>query len=170
MKRFLAFMMALVLCFVCLGTYGFESDHDHSGHMLHAADAEAYVYIEVYSAIYNAAAETMTVTLNIGCDSTSKIRAASIKITTPRKPLEQPTVKDGFIFGQNAIFNTEVKSEGEASVVTISLQDSSANSTAPTGYLVLEYPVNSQYLDFSFYRSVEMKFSGQVKTITGQII
>lgn len=170
MKRFLAFMMSLVLCFVCLGTYGFESDHDHSGHMLHAADAEAYVYIEVYSAIYNAAAETMTVTLNIGCDSTSKIRAASIKITTPRKPLGQPTVKDGFIFGQNAIFNTEVKSDSEASVVTISLQDSSANSTAPTGYLVLEYPVNSQYLDFSFYRSVEMKFSGQVKTITGQII
>ncbi len=68
MKKIIAFMMAFVFCFLCIGTLGFENatvcteDHDHASH-LHAADP-VYMLISVESN-YDASDEELTVDVKI---------------------------------------------------------------------------------------------------------
>ena len=90
MKKFFAFLLAFSVCFLALGTYGFESpvnctdedckEHSHSGMTLLAADEDGkavYLYADVESN-YSESAQTMTVIIDINSD-VAKIRVVGIR-------------------------------------------------------------------------------------------
>ena len=175
MKKLLAFMMAFALCFMCLGTFGFENavcTEDHSAHVLHAIEEEddfvvpEYVFIEIDSAIYNELTQTMKVQLSIGSDTLGNIRGAKLMIQVPNRILGKVTIEGGKIFGLSAFDCAKVtKQTNNLSEITIELPDSDSTDVEATGYLLLEFEVNEGYFPIS--RTTYLSFSGYATSVDG---
>lgn len=171
MKKFLAFMMALALCVICFGTYGFEDavcteDHDHA-HALHAVDSDEidipeYVYIELGDAVYNELTKKVQVEINIYCDAMDDVDSGKITISAPNRILGQPRVVSGYIFGKWATDCAEVTQVSSSrTVVTIEFDEGRSGES----YIVLEYDVEEGYFQFS--RQTYLEFTANVVTDGG---
>lgn len=172
MKKFFAFLLAFSVCFLALGTYGFESpanctgedckEHSHSGMTLLAADEDGkavYLYADVESD-YNESVQTMTVRITIDSD-VAKIRGGSITISTSSRALKKPAISAfSQLFDESAKDYTTITSTASTTKVLISIPNSATDSRDADGYIVLTYPVDETYLDVSWAHVATLSITG----------
>ncbi len=177
MKKLLAFMMAFAICFVCLGTYGFENaacaeDHDHSAHTVLADFEEedpfvpSYVYMEVSKAVYNELNQTIQIEIDIMCDTFDPIQSGTLTIQAPNKILGTPTIVGGYIFG-NWARDCATVTKNTSTLTEITIQFSSGGES--DGYIALEYKVDERYFQY-LSRQTFLTFGGSVQTAYGDVV
>ncbi len=160
MKKFAAFLMALTLCLVCFGTYGFASasTDDVHGHTVNAADDNA-VFVSEF---------------------TSSYKNGELKIYLSFGPNWVPNIINGS-FGISFSFNGEVV-DGSSATVTgklfgqtirsehITRNDDSTrievsgivtdNLGANPGYVTIVYDVNERKITQASDRKVDIRVGG----------
>jgi hypothetical protein len=178
MKKIMAFLMVFAICFVCLGTYGFEQaactdNHDHSAHAILASEFEeddgfvpSYVYMEVSKAVYNELASTIQIEIDIMCDSFDDIKSGVLTIQASNKLLGKPEIIGGYIYGNKASSCASVtKSTGNITEVTIQF----TQGTGSDAFITLEYPVDTRYFQY-LSRETYLSFGGSVTTVADDVI
>ena len=196
MKKFLAFLLACSLCFVCFGTCCFAGveehdhhehdacaeEHDHSEHINCGADVQLdepvaqasesnYLYATLKGYTYSERDKTLTVTITIGARLATNLTSGTLSISAPYNTLlGKPTVS-GYVFGQfispNSTSNVEIS--GSYSVAYFSTPSTSTNNS-PSGEITLTYPIDSRYLVYSWMRKIDLSLSGSAVTTDGQTI
>ena len=191
MKKIVAFLMAFALCIACFGTYGFadldchDESHDHGhNHVVKAVDddlIQEYLYINRKSTAtytsYSELTNTLRVTITIDSESLSKGRSGVLTITAPYYVLGKPSVLTGSVFGvdfrsASVTTTTPKPTSGASSSVqfSVTLDDNDPGFTQ-TGYVVLEYPVDAEYVkNYSWLRQAQINVSGYVVAEDGTTV
>ena len=155
MKKIFAFLLAFSVCFLALGTYGFESpanctdeaceEHRHSGLTLMAADSD-YLIAEVANQNYNTATDTLSVTIAIDSFSGERVSGGTITVSTYGAVLRNPTLGFSYLFGTTIDDEAEITSASSGTSVTIRVPDLGTDSRSSTGSITIIYSVDESYL------------------------
>ncbi len=191
MKKIASFLMALVFCLMCFGTYGFadfacaDDTHEHNNHTVHATDLEGddeipeYLFInqKTSTATYNEFTQTLTVMLNIDSESMEKGVQGSLMVSAPYYVLGKPTVIQSNVFGSfnsnYEITTSSTKPNSSAySYVRFNVQTGASDpGFTQTAYIMLEYPVDAEYIKtYSWLRQVSIVLNGVVTTTSGKSV
>ena len=148
MKKIFAFLLAFSVCFLALGTYGFESpanctdeaceEHRHSGLTLMAADSD-YMTAEVTRQSYNASTDKLTVTIGIATTSEDGISGGTVTITTGGAILRNPSLSfPSYLFGVTVDDEAEITSASSGTNVTIRIPERTEPRSS-YGEITIEY-------------------------------
>ncbi len=181
MKKVLAFALAFMMCFLVLGTYGFEDvctdpccHHDHAVHA-DGGNTDG-IYMKDVTSTYSSSTKKLTVRLTIGLQSgASKVKGGTLKFSVNSSALSKPTVAAGSnLFGELlGTTNPRVTIGVTDTTLTDTVEIKVESDTTPLlsgGTIILEFEVDESRLTIPALRSVKILGFGSVTSLEDDAI